>query len=98
MKYKGDTGHFSYYKDADIYYGKVPDKPFSGKISLRITPELHKEVAGAAMSYLYPYLILTSSFLFSNNKYSYWRYIMEKKIYTSITAVLIDPMMISPNW
>lgn len=59
-------------------HGKVPYKPFPGKFSLRITPELHEEVAGAVMSYLYPYLILTSSIFFSNNIYSYLRYIMEK--------------------
>lgn len=28
---------------------KVPDKPFSGKFSLRIPPELHEQVASAAM-------------------------------------------------
>ncbi|MCK5153465.1 MAG: type II toxin-antitoxin system HicB family antitoxin [Spirochaetales bacterium] len=30
-------------------HGKMPDKPFSGKFSLRIPPELHEQVASAAM-------------------------------------------------
>ena len=30
-------------------HGKVPDKPFSGKFSLRIPPELHEQVASAAI-------------------------------------------------
>ena len=31
-------------------HGKEPDKPFSGKFSLRIPPELHEQVASAAIS------------------------------------------------
>jgi len=30
-------------------HGKEPDKPFSGKFSLRIPPELHEQVVSAAV-------------------------------------------------
>jgi predicted HicB family RNase H-like nuclease len=64
LKYKGYTGQVNFDADAEIFHGEVvdtrdvitfqsrqekPDKPFSGKFILRLTPELHHRVYLMAM-------------------------------------------------